>query len=172
MKMFKVLSVLSILLVLTSCANSRIVSDPRDKNAVSKGIYEKRSEFGEHTIAGPIIQKEFGSILALDTLSVQLVKSENNYFVRIHNQYGGKWKFLNSITTKEREKIALQQIDRNVDSCSTAICYHTEIAYAPLNKSKHLSGKRDFRFRVNGKYNNNAITIPVEYIQVFLERAD
>lgn len=163
----------ALLFFLSSCAGSHTVSDPFDKNAVANKIYESHSEFGEHRIYGPVIKKDFGNILIGDWVSVQLMKTENNnYYIRIYNMYGGKWKFLESITTLDKETIVLKDISRELTSSCNPVCYYTEIGFAQLDKMKYLQGNKDLKIRINcQKGRHNVITIPKQYIQAFMEKA-
>ncbi len=113
-------------------------------------------------------------MVIVDDLSVQLVKTENdNYYLRVHNYYQKDWKYLESITTLGKETIALQEVDRNVSTCTQMACNHTEIGFAPLSRTRHLAGMNDFKVRINGRrHGSMVVVIPKPYIQAFMERAE
>lgn len=160
---------------LVACAGGKyVVKDPTNRMEVSEKVYEVKSEFGEHRIYGPVITEDFGGLLHNDRLSVQLVKTESgNYYLRVYNWHSGKsWKFVESITTLEKETIALTDLSRDTGACMSSGCTHEEIGYALLPRSKYLSGETDLKIRVNAKrWGTQVITVPKQYIQAFMEKA-
>lgn len=159
---------------LVSCVNKYVVKDPTDTNAVSQKIYEVKSEFGEHRIYAPGIVKDFGGLFYNDEVTVQLMKTENNnYYLRVHNFHSGRgWKFIESITTLEKETIELQDVTRETGVCMSSGCSFDEIGFAILSKSKYLTGEKNLKIRINAKrWGTRVIEIPKEYIQAFMGKA-
>ena len=160
--------------ILSSCATNRTVDNPRDKEAVAAAMYEKKSEFGEHYVLGPVIEGNFNGLLYSDIVSVQLMKTEKNrYYLRVHNWHSGNgWKFIESVTTLDGKTIRLADLNRDVGGCSGLSCTYTEIGYAPLSKSQHLNGNNDLKVRINAKkWGTQVMLVPKQYIQAFIERA-
>jgi hypothetical protein len=162
-------------LALSACAaNKYVVKDPSDGAAVSALVYEVKSEFGEHRIYGPVIKGDFGGLLHNDQVSIQLMKTENNnYYLRVHNFHSGKgWKFIQSITTLEKETIELQEKSQETGACLSNGCSFTEIGFAPLSKSKYLLGDKDLKVRINAtRWGTQVMIVPKQYIQAFMAKA-
>ncbi|MBK8674806.1 MAG: hypothetical protein IPN27_00010 [Cellvibrionales bacterium] len=171
----KRLLILSLALLLCACAGSqKTVKNPSDKASVLSKVYEVKSEFGEHRIYGPVIEGGFGGLLHNDKISIQLMKTESdNYYIRIHNFHSGKgWKFIQSITTVDKETIQLQDLSQETNVCLSEGCSFTEIGFAPISKSKYLSGTTDLKIRINAKrWGTQVMVIPKQYIQAFIEKA-
>jgi hypothetical protein len=166
--------IVSLVFLLSACAsNQHVVQNPYSKADVAAKIYEHKSEFGEHRIYGPVIEVSYGNMVIVDDLSVQLMKTENdNYYLRVHNYYQKDWKYLESITTLDKETIPLQEVDRNVSICTQMACNHTEVGFAPLSKARHLTGMKDFKVRINGRrHGSMVVVLPKAYIKAFMERA-
>ena len=171
MSIYKVTLIVLSATFFTGCVNNHVIKDPTNKLEVGEKIYEKKSEFGEDTFYGPKISKDFGNVLVGDWLNVQLAKdSSGKYYLIIFNKYGGNWKFLESVTTLEKETIPLQNLDQKVDSCS-ATCYYDEFGVAVINKEKYLAGNKDFKIRINSKRGKEMVVLfPKEYIQALVEK--
>lgn len=172
--MKKALVLLAALGVAACSGGKYAIKDPTDREAVAQKIYEVKSEFGEHRIYGPVITEDFGGLLYNDRLSIQLVKTEkDNYYLRVHNWHSARgWKFIESITTLEKETIPLVENSRETGACMSSGCSHTEIGYAPLAKTKYLSGDKDLKVRINAqRWGTQVMFIPKQYIQAFIEKA-
>jgi len=171
----KKLLILSLVIAITGCAGAQYtVKDPTDKAAVASKIYEVKSEFGEHKIYGPVIKGEFGGLLHNDKILLQLMKTENNnYYLRVHNLHSQRgWKFIQSITTLEKQTVELQELSRETLMCMSSGCSFIEIGFAPLQKHQHLSGNKDLKVRINAKrWGTQVMTVPKQYIQAFMAKA-
>lgn len=170
----KKILVIALSFLVSACANKQyIVENANDPTEIAAKIYEVKSEFGEHRIYGPGIVRDFGGLLYNDTLTIQLMKTETqNYYLRVHNFHSGRsWKFIESITTLEKETIDLQDVSRETRVCLSSECSFTETGFAPLEPTKYLNGNKELKIRINAKrWGTQVMIIPKEYIQVFMEK--
>ena len=171
----RIILIASISILISACAsNQNIVKNASDSAEVASKVYEVKSEFGEHRIYGPGIVKDFGGVLHNDKLTVQLMKTESDkYYLRVHNFHSGNgWKFIESITTLEKETIKLQEVSRETGVCLSSGCSFTEIGFAPLDFFKYLSGNNQLKVRVNAqRWGTKIVVLPKEYIQAFIKAA-
>ena len=171
----KIILVAIVGVLISACAsNQNIVKNSSDPMEVAAKVYEVKSEFGEHRIYGPGIVKDFGGLLYNDRITVQLMKTENNkYYLRVHNFHSGKgWKFIESITTLEKQTIQLQEVSQETGACLSSGCSFTEIGFAPLDPLKYLRGDKQLKVRLNARrWGTRVVIIPDKYIQAFMKAA-
>ena len=161
---------------LQGCANTEYVAaDPTNKDEVLSKIYTIKSDFEGDVTYGPIIREEFGNVLNTDTVSVQLLKSEDGvYLLKLHNYYyyDGRTKNIESITTSSKQTFKFVGKTKESKLCVTdRECSYVEVGYIPISKDEYLAGNNGFKIRLNSyKYGGQVIAVPVEYIKAFVEK--